>query len=145
MDSLFSEKTFQLERRKLGKSGPEVSMMGLGCMGMSEFYGPRNLPDSIATLHRALELGCNFFDTAAIYGFGHNERLLGTFLCGIARETYFLATKCGIRRDPEDLLKRVIDNSPEHIKESCRESLTRLGIEYIDLSFDAIKHGPLGP
>ncbi len=135
MNSLFSEKPFSLERRKLGRNGPEVSMIGLGCMGMSEFYGRVNIPDSIATLNRALEWGCNFFDTAAIYGLGHNERLLGTFLYRISRETYFLATKCGVRRDPGDLTKRVIDNSPEHIKESCRDSLTRLGTGYIDLYY----------
>ncbi|MCB1114863.1 MAG: aldo/keto reductase [Chlamydiia bacterium] len=122
-------------RRHLGRNGPEVSMIGLGCMGMSEFYGPVNLPDSIGTLTRALELGCNFFDTAAIYGLGHNERLLGTFLHRVPRETYFLATKCGVRRDPKDLNKRVIDNSREHIKESCKESLIRLGIGYIDLYY----------
>lgn len=125
----------KLDRRKLGNHGPEVSIIGLGCMGMSEFYGPINIPDSIATLNRALELGCNFFDTAAIYGLGHNERLLGTLLYGIARETYFIATKCGVRRDPSDLTKRVVDNSPEHIKESCTESLVRLGIGYIDLYY----------
>ncbi len=135
MHSLFSEELFGLKRRKLGRSGPEVSMIGLGCMGMSEFYGRANIPDSIATLYRALELGCNFFDTAAIYGLGHNERLLGTFLYGISRETYLVATKCGVRRDPEDLTKRVIDNSPEHILESCRDSLNRLGIGYIDLFY----------
>lgn len=135
MRSLFSEKPFSLGRRKLGRNGPELSMIGLGCMGMSEFYGRVNIPDSIATLQRALELGCNFFDTAAIYGLGHNERLLGTFLYGISREAYFLATKCGVRRDPNDLTKRVVDNSPEHIKESCRDSLTRLGIGYIDLFY----------
>lgn len=135
MHRLFSEKPIRLERRKLGRNGPEVSMIGLGCMGMSEFYGRVNIPDSIATLNRALESGCNFFDTAAIYGLGHNERLLGTFLYGISRETYFLATKCGVRRDPGDLTKRVVDNSPDYIKESCRESLTRLGIGHIDLYY----------
>jgi len=135
MNSLFSEQSFRLETRKLGRNGPEVSMIGLGCMGMSEFYGQVNIPDSLATLNRALELGCNFFDTAALYGLGHNERLLGAFLYRKSRETYFLATKCGVRRDPQDLTKRVVDNSPEHIKESCRDSLNRLGIGYIDLYY----------
>lgn len=102
---------------------------------MSEFYGKVSIADNIATLNRALELGCNFFDTAAMYGFGHNERLLGTFLSTVSRESYFLATKCGIRRDPLDVTKRVIDNSPEHIQESCKDSLTRLGIGYIDLYY----------
>jgi aryl-alcohol dehydrogenase-like predicted oxidoreductase len=135
MHDLFSEKPFSLKRRELGRNGPEVSMIGLGCMGMSEFYGRVNIPDSIETLNRALELGCNFFDTAAIYGLGHNERLLGALLYGKSREAYFLATKCGVRRDPENLTKRVVDNSPEHIKESCRDSLNRLGIGYIDLYY----------
>ncbi|MCH9627132.1 MAG: Aldo-keto reductase IolS [Chlamydiales bacterium] len=126
---------FRLERRLLGRNGPEVPVIGLGCMGMSEFYGPVNIPESLATLKRALELGCNFFDTAALYGLGHNERLLGTCLHGVARETYFLATKCGVRRDPKDLNKRIIDNSPEHIQESCTESLVRLGTDYIDLYY----------
>lgn len=130
-----SEKSFKLERRKLARNGPEVSMIGLGCMGMSEFYGRVDIADNIATLRRSLELGCDFFDTAAIYGLGHNERLLGAFLYGIPRGAYFLATKCGIMRDPRDLNKRVIDNSPEHIKESCQESLNRLGIDHIDLYY----------
>lgn len=127
--------SFRLDKRKLGKTGLEVSSVGLGCMGMSEFYGQVNIPDSLETFNRAIELGCNFFDTAAIYGLGHNERLLGTFLYRIPRENYFLATKCGVRRDPEDLNKRVIDNCPQHIKESCRDSLTRLGVDYIDLYY----------
>lgn len=134
-ENLSLEKTFSLKRCSLGKNGPMVSMMGLGCMGMSEFYGRVNIHDNIDTLNRALELGCNFFDTAAIYGLGHNERLLGTFLYRISRKTYFLATKCGIKRDPNDLNKRVVDNSPEHIKESCRDSLTSLGIDSIDLYY----------
>lgn len=125
----------QIGKRRLGTSGPEVSMIGLGCMGMSEFYGPINMNDNVATLERALQLGCNFFDTANIYGLGENERLLGTFLAKVPRESYVLATKCGVKRDPNDLSKRVIDNSPEHIKQSCNDSLKRLGLSYIDLYY----------
>jgi aryl-alcohol dehydrogenase-like predicted oxidoreductase len=133
--SLFSGKP--IRKRRLGTKGPEVSMIGLGCMGMSEFYGSVNMQDSIATLNRALELGCNFFDTANIYGLGENERLLGTFLSSakIPREMCIIATKCGVKRDPENLDKRVVDNSPEHIKKSCIESLSRLGLDYIDLYY----------
>jgi aryl-alcohol dehydrogenase-like predicted oxidoreductase len=104
-------------------------------MGMSEFYGSVNISDSMGTLDRALKLGCNFFDTANIYGLGENEKLLGTFLAKIPRERYVIATKCGVKRDPDDLNKRVVDNSPEHIKESCIDSLKRLGLDYIDLYY----------
>lgn len=126
-----------IRRRKLGTKGPEVSMIGLGCMGMSEFYGSVNIRESIATLDRAFKLGCNFFDTANIYGLGDNEKLLGTFLfmAKIPREMYVIATKCGVKRDPENLDRRVVDNSPEHIKESCRDSLRRLKLDYIDLYY----------
>ncbi|MCK4869487.1 MAG: aldo/keto reductase [Gammaproteobacteria bacterium] len=122
-------------QRQLGKNGPMVSEIGLGCMGMSEFYGSVDPDECRKTLKRALELGCNFFDTAAIYGLGKNEEFLGEFLADIPRESYVLATKCGVKRDPEDLMKRVIDNSAAHIKESCEESLTRLRLDYIDLYY----------
>jgi len=133
-NSLFSQIPTS-NKRQLGRNGPIVSLMGLGCMGMSEFYGSVNLHDCIATLDRALELGCNFFDTASIYGLGHNERLLGTVLSRVPRERYVIATKCGVKRDPSDLSKRIVDNSPEHIRTSCRDSLMCLGLDYIDLYY----------
>lgn len=133
MFGLFSQNA--TNKRRLGRGGPVVYTVGLGCMGMSEFYGSVNLHDCIATLERALELGCNFFDTANIYGLGHNERLLGTFLAKVPRESYVLATKCGLKRDPSNLDKRMVDNSPEHIKQSCHDSLIRLGLDYIDLYY----------
>ena len=135
MFDLLSTSTGRIKQRQLGKNGPMVSVIGLGCMGMSEFYGSVDPVDCKKTLKRALELGCNFFDTAAIYGLGKNEEFLGEFLADIPRESYVLATKCGVKRDPENLMKRVIDNSAEHIKESCEESLTRLRLDYIDLYY----------
>ena len=124
-----------IEKRQLGKDGPMVSVIGLGCMGMSEFYGSVNPDECRKTLKKALKLGCNFFDTAAIYGLGKNEEFLGEFLANVPRESYVLATKCGVRRDPENLMKRIIDNSAEHIKKSCEESLARLKLDYIDLYY----------
>lgn len=135
MYSLFSTSTWRIVQRQLGKNGPMVSKIGLGCMGMSEFYGSVDHDECRRTLKRALELGCNFFDTAAIYGLGRNEEFLGEFLADIPRESYVLATKCGVRRDPEDLMKRIIDNSAAHIKGSCEESLVRLKLSYIDLYY----------
>ena len=135
MCGLLSTSTKRIDQRQLGKNGPMVSVIGLGCMGMSEFYGSVDPDDCRKTLKRALELGCNFFDTAALYGLGKNETFLGEFLADIPRESYVLATKCGVKRDPEDLMKRIIDNSAAHIKESCDESLTRLRLDYIDLYY----------
>jgi len=122
-----------MEQRQLGRSGLNVSALGFGCMGMSEFYGDSDDGTSLATLARALELGINFFDSADTYGHGHNERLLGRFLHG-RRSEVVVATKFGIVRD-EDKYERRIDNSPAYIRAACEASLQRLGIEQIDLYY----------
>ncbi|HYD68526.1 aldo/keto reductase [Azospirillum sp.] len=121
-----------MEKRTLG-SGIAVSAIGLGCMGMSEFYGPTDDAQSLATLERALELGVTHFDTADMYGSGHNERLLAGFLAG-KRERAVVATKFGIVRKPGEYA-RTIDTSPDYVRRACEESLTRLGVETIDLYY----------
>jgi aryl-alcohol dehydrogenase-like predicted oxidoreductase len=120
--------------RKLGKHGPEVSILGLGCMGMSEFYGAGDEKESIATLERALELGITFWDTSDAYGPHTNEALLGRTLAG-RRDKVFLATKFGIVRDPADPLKRGISGRPEYVRASVEGSLRRLKTDYIDLYY----------
>ena len=122
-----------MQHRPLGRSGLSVSSLGLGCMGMSEFYGPRNDAESLATLEAALAAGVDFFDTADTYGHGDNEELVGRFIKG-KRDKVILATKFGIvrhRNSPE----RRIDNSPAYIRAACDASLKRLGIERIDLYY----------
>ena len=121
-----------MRKRLLGSSGIEVSEIGLGCMGMSEFYGPANDENSLATLRRAQEIGVNFFDTADTYGLGHNESLLGGFLKGFKEAR--VATKFAIVREPGKYERR-IDNSPAYIASACDASLRRLGIETIDLYY----------
>jgi len=122
---------------QVGKNGPDLSPIGLGCMGMSEFYGATDDTQSLKVLHRAMELGVDMLDTADMYGDGHNEALIGRFLKETSHRP-FIATKFGIRRDKEDgtsAYQRIIDNSPEYIRSACEASLRRLGIETIDLYY----------
>ena len=120
--------------RTLGKSNLEISAIGLGCMGMSEFYGPTDEAASIRALHRALELGVSFLDTADQYGSGSNEELLKKALKG-KREEAVIATKFGIKRDPTNPSARFICGTPEYVHEACNTSLNRLGIDCIDLYY----------
>jgi aryl-alcohol dehydrogenase-like predicted oxidoreductase len=123
-----------MEKIKLGSQGAVVSRLGLGCMGMSEFYGERNDAESTATLLRALELGINFLDTADTYGIGDNEELIGKVLRG-RREEVFLATKFANVRKKDDPSFWKISGSPEYVKSACDASLKRLGMDHIDLYY----------
>ncbi len=122
-----------MRQRTLGRGGLSVSAIGLGCMGMSQSYGPGDERESIATIHRAIELGITFLDTAAVYGFGENEKLVGRAIAG-RRHEVVLATKCGIIRDA-DGRPMGLDGSPKEITESCDASLKRLGTDVIDLFY----------
>ena len=123
-----------MELRRLGKNGPQVSAIGLGCMGMSFAYGPADEEESLRVLRRYRELGGNFLDTAEIYGPYKNEELLGKFLREVPRETVVVATKFGFRIDP-DGIRRGPDSSPANVRRACDASLKRLGIETIDLYY----------
>ena len=126
-----------MKQRTLGPARTPVSALGLGCMGMSEFYGASDDTQSLVTLARALELGVNFLDTADTYGLGHNETLIGRFLRegGAARRAQLvIATKFGIVREPGKYERR-IDNSAAYIRSACEASLQRLGVEHIDLYY----------
>ena len=123
-----------MQIRKLGSQGLTASQLGLGCMGMSEFYGSFNDEESIKTLHRSLELGVTFWDTADIYGPYINEELLGKALQG-KRQKVTLATKFGILRDPKNPQLRGISGKPDYVKSSCEASLKRLNVEVIDLYY----------
>jgi aryl-alcohol dehydrogenase-like predicted oxidoreductase len=123
-----------LPTRALGRSGLTVSAQGLGCMGMSWAYGPSDQDESIATIHRALDLGVTFLDTANIYANGRNEELVGRAIAG-RRDEVVLATKFGIVSNPDDRYARGVNGRPEHVRESCDASLARLGVDHIDLYY----------
>jgi len=123
-----------MDTRKLGNEGLEVSAQGLGCMGMSEFYGAVNDEESMSTIHLAISLGVTLFDTADTYGLGINETLVGEALAG-RRDEVILATKFGIVRDPNRPDFRTVNGRPEYVHASCENSLRRLGVDYIDLYY----------
>jgi aryl-alcohol dehydrogenase-like predicted oxidoreductase len=122
-----------MEYRKLGKNGPPVSALGLGCMGMSYAYGPADEQESLRVLRRYLELGGNFLDTAEVYGPYKNEELLGRFLREVPRDSVIVATKFGFRISSGGI--RGVDSSPANVRRACDASLHRLGIETIDLYY----------
>ncbi len=119
--------------RSLGQ-GLEVSAQGLGCMSMSGVYGAADDDEGVATIHRALELGVNFLDTADVYGLGHNEQLVGRAIAG-RRDDVVLATKFGIARRADDRSFRAINGQPEYVRSACDASLERLGVDHIDLYY----------
>jgi len=123
-----------MQIRELGRSGLKVSVQGLGCMGMSEFYSGFDDVESVATIHRALELGVTFLDTADVYGPHKNEELVGKAIKG-KRDQVVLATKFGIVRDPKNPNVRGVSGKPDYVRQSCEASLRRLGVETIDLYY----------
>lgn len=122
-----------MEPRRLGRNGPEVSALGLGCMGMSEFYGPADEAESVRTIHRALDLGVNFLDTADAYGTGRNEELVGRAIRD-RRDQVILATKFANVRGPNGEFLGV-NGRPEYVNQACEASLRRLGLSHIDLYY----------
>ncbi len=123
-----------LPTRTLGQNGPVVGALGLGCMGMSEFYGPADPAESIRTIHRALERGATMLDTADIYGHGDNEKLVGQAIAG-RRDKVVLASKFGILRRRDDPNFRGMSGTPDYVREACDASLARLGVDCIDLYY----------
>jgi aryl-alcohol dehydrogenase-like predicted oxidoreductase len=123
-----------MQTRTLGLKGPTVSALGLGCMGMSEFYGGRDDTESVATIHRALDLGVTFFDTSDAYGPHTNEELVGRAIAG-RRDQVVLATKFGIVRDQDDPTARGVNGRPEYVRQAAEGSLRRLGVDHIDLYY----------
>jgi aryl-alcohol dehydrogenase-like predicted oxidoreductase len=123
-----------MQRRKLGSQGMEVSAQGLGCMGMTHAYGAGDEKSGLKTIHRALELGVTFLDTAEIYGPHTNERLVGRAIAG-HRDEFEIATKFGFSVDPEHPMVRRVDGSPENVKRACEGCLERLGVDHIDLYY----------
>ena len=126
--------SFRMNARALGHGGLRVSALGLGCMGMSDFYGQRADAESSATIHRAIDLGLTLIDTADMYGPWTNEELVGTAIKD-RRERVMLATKFGIVRDPHDASKRGVCGTPDYVRAACDASLRRLGGEVIDLYY----------
>jgi len=123
-----------MDQRSLGTEGLVVSAEGLGCMGMSEFYGSADASEAIATIHRAIDLGVTLFDTADVYGPFTNEQLVGTAIAD-RRDEVILATKFGIVRDPENPTRRGVNGRPDYVYAACDASLRRLAVDHIDLYY----------